>query len=210
MDRLTAILQDAIARHVLEKRICWASKPWWSPALASARSHLCSLHHQAVRLNSDHDWSLYRRARRSFTTAIQKAKALAWRDFCARVNRADMWTSIQRILKPYQRLQIADLGPIDGVWATEDGEKAAVLAQRFFPAGPSTPEFKSSSERRRQEVEEWLEETWEDIPPITPDEVQRKLLEMRAFATPGPDGILAQCLQASRSVIVPILSELFQ
>ena len=33
---------------------------------------------------------------------------------------------------------------------------------------------------------------------------------MRAVAAPGPDGIMAQCLQASRSVIVPILRELFQ
>ena len=33
---------------------------------------------------------------------------------------------------------------------------------------------------------------------------------MRAFAAPGPDGIMAQCLQASRLVLIPILSELFQ
>ena len=208
--RLTAIFQSAIEHHVPEKRICWASKPWWSSELASARSHLRLLQNRAVRLDTDHDWRLYRRARRAFTTAVRKAKAQAWRDFCARVNRSEMWTSIQRILKPYQRLQVADLGPVDGVWATEDAEKAKVLAQRFFPAGPPTPEFQSSSARRRQEVEEWLGEAWEDVPPVTPDEVQRKLLEMRAFAAPGPDGILAQCLQASRSVIVPILSELFQ
>ena len=207
--RLTAILQEAIDQHVPEKRICWASKPWWSPELASARRHLRHLQNRAQRLGSDHDWRLYRRARRAFTTAVRKAKALAWRDFCARVNRSDMWTSIQRILKPYQRLQVADLGPVNGVWTTEDEGKAAVLAQRFFPAGPSTPEFQSRSERRRQEVEEWLAEAWEDIPMVTQEEVQQKLLEMRAFAAPGPDGILAQCLQASRSVIVPCLTELF-
>ena len=55
-----------------------------------------------------------------------------------------------------------------------------------------------------------MAEEWEEAPPITSDEVQRKLLEMRALAAPGPDGIMAQCLQASRSVIVLILSELFQ
>ena len=33
---------------------------------------------------------------------------------------------------------------------------------------------------------------------------------MRALAAPGPDGIVAQCLQATRSVLIPILSELFQ
>ena len=121
-----------------------------------------------------------------------------------------MWTSIQRILKPYQRLHIADLGPFDGVWVTEDAGKAEVLARRFFPTGPTTPEFQSRSDRRRQEVEDWLEEEWEDIPPVTQEEVQRKLLEMRALAAPGPDGIMAQCLQESRSVMVPCLTELFQ
>ena len=208
--RLTSILQEAITRHVPEKRICWASKPWWSPELSSARSHLRHLQHRAVRLGTDHDWRLYRKARRSFTTAVRRAKALAWRDFCARVNRSDMWTSVQRILKPYQRLEVADLGPIDGVWTTEDAGKAEVLAKRFFPAGPSNPEFQQRSARRRQEVEAWLAEDWEDIPPVTTEEVQRKLLEMRALAAPGPDGIMAQCLQASRAVLVPCLTELFQ
>ena len=192
--RLTAILQAAIDRHVPEKRICWASKPWWSPELTSARRHLRNLQHRAVRLGTDHDWRLYRRARRAFTSAVRKAKAFAWRDFCARVNRSEMWTSLQRILKPYERLHVADLGPIEGVWTTEDDGKAAMLAQRFFPAGPSTPEFQLRSERRRQEVEEWLAEEWEDVPTVTQEEVLRKLLEMRALAAPGPDGIMAQCL----------------
>ena len=120
-----------------------------------------------------------------------------------------MWMSLKRILKPYERLHVADLGPVDGVWTTEDDGKAAMLAQRFFPAGPSTPEFQLRSERRRQEVEEWLAEEWEDVPIVTQEEVLRKLLEMQALAAPGPDGIMTQCLQASRSVMVPCLIELF-
>ena len=102
--RLTAILQEAIDRHVPEKRICWASKPWWSLELSSARGHLRHLQNRAMRLGTDHDWRLYRKARRGFTTAVRKAKALAWRDFCAWVNRSEIWTSVHRILKPYQRL----------------------------------------------------------------------------------------------------------
>ena len=93
---------------------------------------------------------------------------------------------------------------------TEDAGKAEVLAQRFFPAGPTTPEFQSRSDWRRQEVEDWLEEEWEDIPPVTQEEVQWKLFEMRALAAPSPNGIMAQCLQASRSVMVPCLTKLFQ
>ena len=91
--------------------------------------------------------------------------------FCARVNWSEMWTSLQQILKPYQRLHIRDLGPVDGVWTIEDNGKVAMLAQRFFPAGPSTPEFQLRSERRRQEVEEWLAEEWEDVPTVTQEEV---------------------------------------
>ena len=91
-------------------------------------------------------------------------------------------------------MQVADLGPVDGVWMTEDDGKAAMLAQRFFPAGPSTPAFHTWSERHCQEVEEWLAKEWEDVPMVTQEEVQWKLLEMRALAAPGPDGIMAQCL----------------
>ena len=146
-------------------------------------------------MGTDHDWGLYRRARRAFTSAVRNAKALAWQEFCAKVNRSDMWTSVQRILKPYQKLQVHDLGPVDGAWTTEDEEKATVLAQRFFPSGPTTSEFQMRSTQHRQEVEDWLAEEWEDIPPVTLDEVERKLLEMRAYVAPGPDGIMAQCLR---------------
>ena len=52
---LTAILQKAIERHVPEKWLCWASRPWWSPELAEARCHLRRLQHRAVRLGTDHD-----------------------------------------------------------------------------------------------------------------------------------------------------------
>ena len=37
-------------------------------------------------------------------------------------------------------------------------------------------------------------EEWEDIPPITQEEVQWKLLEMRALAALGPNEIMAQSL----------------
>ena len=59
-------------------------------------------------------------------------------------------------------------------------------------------------------MEEWLAEDWEDVPPVTMEEVERKLLEMHALAAPGPDGIMAQCLQALKTVLVPCLAELFQ
>ena len=91
------------------------------------------------------------------------------------------------------------------MWTIDDVGKADVLAQRFFPAGPSTPAFQQQSERRRQEVEEWLAEDWEEIPLVT-TESRRKLLEMRALAAPGLDGIMAQCLQASRAVLIPCLT----
>ena len=73
-----------------------------------------------------------------------------------------MWTSVKRILKPYQKLHVADLGPVDGEWVTEDAGKAAVLARRFFPSGPTSPYFQTRSTQRRQEVEDWLAEEWEE------------------------------------------------
>ena len=54
---------------------------------------------------------------------------------------------------------------------TKDDGKAAMLAQRLFPVGPSTPEFHTRSERYHEEVEEWLAEEWEDVPAVTQEEV---------------------------------------
>ena len=129
MARLTQILEEAIAAHVPEKTICWASKPWWSPSVASARQHMRQMLHRAQRHGTAHDWTLYRRARRRFTSIVRKAKALAWRDFCASVNKTDMWQHIPRLLKPRQRLRVEDLRMADGEWAHEDATKAEVLKQ---------------------------------------------------------------------------------
>ena len=45
---------------------------------------------------------------------------------------------------------------------------------------------------------------------MTMEEVEQKLLEMHALAAPGLDGIMVQCLQASKTMLVPCLTELFQ
>ena len=207
---LTTVLQEAIAAHVPEKTICWASKPWWSPAVAEARQHMRHLLHRAERHRTAHDWSLFWRARRAFTSIVKRAKATAWREFCASVNNRDLWSHVRRIVKPHQRLHVEDLRSPQGDWVTEDAEKAKVLAHRFFPAGPQSASFQALSHRRYDAIQHWLSEGVEDFPPITFPEIRRKLVEMRAFAAPGPDGIVARCLQEASVTVVPILRNLFQ
>ena len=207
---LTTVLQEAIEAHVPEKRICWASKPWWSPEVDAARRHMRRLLHRAERLDTPHDWSLYRRARRAFTSTVRKSKALAWRDFCASINKRDMWTNVRRILKPHQRLHVADLRTPGGEWAEDDGEKATELARRFFPPGPSSDSFCELTAQRQEALQHWLAQKGEAFPPITVQEVQRKITEMRAIAAPGPDGIVVQCIQEASASVVPILSTIFQ
>ncbi|MCG8453615.1 MAG: hypothetical protein MI717_10590, partial [Spirochaetales bacterium] len=207
---LTTVLQDAIDAHVPEKTICWASKLWWSPAVAEARRTMRHLLHRAERHGTAHDWSLYRRARRAFTTTVRRAKATAWRAFCASVNKQDLWSHVRRMVKPHQRLHVEDLRSPQGEWVTEDAEKAEVLAHRFFPFGPQSASFQALTQRRREDIQHWLSEGWDDFPPVTSHEIQRKLLAMRAFVAPGPDGIVARCLQEASVSVVPILRHLFQ
>ena len=208
--RLTMVLQRAIATHVPEKTICWASKPWWSPEVAEARQHMRHLLHRAERHRTAHDWHLYRRARRAFTSIVRRAKATAWREFCASINKPDLWNHVRRIVKPHQRLHVEDLRSHNGEWVTEDAAKAAVLAHRFFPPGPQLASFQALSDRRREDIQQWLSEGWAEFPPITSPEIQRKLTTMRAFAAPGPDGIVARCLQEASASLVPVLRHLFQ
>ena len=150
VNRLTMVLQRAIATHVPEKAICWASKPWWSPEVAEARQHMRHLLHRAERHQTAHDWRLYRRARRAFTSIVRRAKATAWREFCASVNKPDLWSHIRRIVKPHQRLHVEDLHSHNGEWVTEDAAKAEVLANRFFPPRPPSALFQALSDRRRE------------------------------------------------------------
>ena len=196
--------------HVPERTICWASKPWWSQEVASARHHMRHMLHRAQHIGTELDWKLYRRARRAFTSIVRKAKATAWRKFCASVNKSDMWRHIPRIMKPRQRLRVKDLHTADGGWAMEDAAKADILQQRFFPSGRDSHEFQTHSSERRSQLEAWLAEGWEGFPPVTEQEVRRKLMSMRALAAPGPDGIVARCIQEAAPTLVPILCQMFQ
>ena len=117
---------------------------------------------------------------------------------------------MRRIVKPHQRLHVEDLHSPQGEWVTEDADKVAVLAHWFFPSGPQSASFQVLTQRRRVDIQQWLSEGWDDFPPITSHEIQQKLLAMRAFATLGPDGIVARCLQKASASVVPILRRLFQ
>ena len=79
MTTLTEVLQGAIEELVPVKRVCWASKPWWSPHLSELRQRMRHLRNRADRLNTEHDMGLFRRARKAFTQEVKKAKAAAWR-----------------------------------------------------------------------------------------------------------------------------------
>ncbi|CAD7699049.1 unnamed protein product, partial [Ostreobium quekettii] len=203
MTTLTEVLQGAIDALVPVKRICWASKPWWSPHLTELRRHMKHLRNRADRLDTDHDRGLFRRARKEFTQEVKKAKAAAWRRFCESVNHEDMWPALQRILKPRRRIQVADLQTGEEQWAVEDTAKASVLKARFFPEAPSSQEFCDLTETRRREVDSWLAEEWEAFPAIQELEVRRRILEMRAISAPGADGILAKCLQECSDSVTP-------
>ena len=144
------------------------------------------------------------------THTVRKSKALAWREFCASINKRDMWTNVHRILKPHQRLHVADLRTQGGEWAKDDAEKATELARRFFPPGPSSGSFRELSAHRHEALQHWLTEEEEEFPPITVQEVQRKITEMQALAAPGPDGIVVRCIQKASTTVVPILRTIFQ
>ena len=207
---LTQILEGAIETHVPMRTICWASKPWWSPEVASARRHMRHMLHRAQRIGTVLDWKLYRHARRCFTSLVRKAKATAWQDFCASVNKSDMWKHILRIVKPRQRLRVEGLHTADDGWAMEEATKAEILHQRFFPSGQDSQVFRTQTSQRSNEVEGWLTEGPRDFPAVTEQEVLRRVMAMRSLAAPRPDGIVARCVQEAASTLVPVLRQLFQ
>ena len=209
MTTLTEVLQGAIEELVPVKRVCWASKPWWSPHLSELRQRMRHLRNRADRLNTEHDRGLFRRARKAFTQEVKKAKAAAWRRFCESINHADMWPALQRILKPRRRIQVADLQTRDDQWAVEDHDKANLLRTRFFPEAPATQDFRDMTEIRKQEVDSWLTGEWEPFPPIQESEIRRRIIEMRAISAPGEDGILAKCLQECCDSVTPVLKVIF-
>ena len=98
----------------------------------------------------------------------------------------------------------------DGEWAHEDATKAEVLKQRFFPPSPSSQNFQHLTSQRSTGTSAWLADGFEAFPAVTEQEVHRRLMTMRALAAPGPDGIVARCVQEAAPTLIPILCQLFQ
>lgn len=206
---ITAAFQGAIASTVREKRVRASAKPWWTPALNDLRLQCRRLWRRAQRLQTEPAFGAYRVARRAFVTAVRQAKALAWRKFCEGLTLHDVWPSLQRFTKPRHRLHVEDLCGPEDTWVEEDSAKAQLLAQRFFPSAPPSANFRQLTASRQDTLQTWLAPGWTGFPPITASEVSRHLLHLRAFAAPGPDGILPQCLRAAEPVLVPVLTRLF-
>ena len=145
------------------------SKPWWSPFLSSLRQafHTAARSYKSSRDPYDH--SAMRSARRSYFSAIKKAKFSHWAEYLSSLTPSSVWEA-KRIASGGQQPRFPSFPDKD----TPEGINAALL-DNFFPAPPPP----TSADVNLLEYTDYF--------PVSQEEIAAALAKSSSSAAPGPD-----------------------
>jgi len=147
------------------------SKPWWSPLL----SHLRSAFHAASRTyrssRDSYDQSALRSARRSYFTAIKKAKFAHWSTYLSSLTPSSVWED-RKLASGRQAPRFPSFPDQD----TPEGINEALLSH-FFPSTPLPTNAPSTLS------------PYPDYFPLSQGEITLALSKSSNTSAPGPDTV---------------------
>ena len=114
------------------------SKPWWSPLLSSLRQAFHSASRSYKSSRDPYDHSAMRSTRRSYFSAIKKAKFAHWAEYLSSLSPSSVWEA-KKLACGRQQPRFPSFPDKD----TPDGINAALL-DHFFPA-PPPPSWQTST-----------------------------------------------------------------
>lgn len=195
------------------KRIRLGSKPWWTPALKVARRKFQAAKRKWQREGSDTRKEEYLQLRRDYRHQVKRAKDTAWLSFCSMTRSEDMWNLLAKSSRPKRiaipRLVEDGVAPLDMTIDQPDLEKAKILAGTLFPSTlpPSsmdTSEFERATlDRLGPPSELRLDEL------ITLPEVKFVIKNLQNRKAPGIDRLPGEFFKNTKSIIAPVLVELY-
>ena len=147
------------------------SKPWWSPLL----SHLRSAFHWASRTyrssRDSYDQSALRSTRRSYFSAIKKAKFAHWSTYLSTLNPSSVWEA-RKLASGRQASRFPSFPDQD----TPEGINKALLSH-FFPSAPPPANAPLTLS------------PYPGYFPLSQEEITLALSKSSNASTPGPDTI---------------------
>ena len=200
---LTEGMQGAIAECVPVKRICPLSKPGWTPEVTILRNKMKRTRRWWMKTRRVADRERYLLARREFRRRLTETRCEAWRNLCSQTSTSDYWSLYKKVTRAAGGLVVEDLS-LGGKMAVTDEEKAAMLAETFFPPLPAA----SANSRTTA-----IEHAWcthrppgsEEVEPSSIVEIDSAIRRLRVKAAAGLDGIPAVCIKRTKFILRPWL-----
>ena len=137
-EQFTQAINAALEEMVPRARPSPMAKQWWSPELTALRRQLTQLRnavHTQRRRGGDTEEALQRlqQARKVYFAQMDKQKAQHWREFLQ--DPDNLWKANRYTKGGSTTTQVPPLHK-DGCIAQDDGEKAKMLMETFFPVPP--------------------------------------------------------------------------
>ena len=186
VERLTEATATAVDKHTPNLRPTSYSKRWFTPDLKIRQIEVNHLRRRwqvsCAELGRDHTRSMslfqdMQQKRRTWTRAIEKAKASHWKQFLDEAGEGKLWKAAT-YMKPQEAWGCTPAMHVGANELTENKEKAQAFLETFFPEMDEPHEGQSTQTP--------LELPWQ---PVTELEIQRSLRATKGSTAPGEDGL---------------------
>ena len=166
------------------------SKPWWSPLLSSLRQAFHTTARAYKTSRDPYDHSAMRSARRSYFSAIKKAKFSHWAEYLSSLTPSSVWEA-KRLTSGRQLPRFPSFPDKD----TPEGINTALL-DHFFPS-PPPPSYADVNLS-----------PYADYFPVSQEEISAALAKSSSSAAPGPDTISYDIWKRIHRSCPPLLTNL--
>lgn len=181
--------------------------PWWSAKLEALRTSTRRAYKRWSATKTVRTKEELKRVRREYRRAMRRAEADHFKEFCIKNMNEDLLVALKEISSEKK----SETQPIELLIEGERVTDPAVILESF-----SNHFFQKECESYggHKQLEETVKMLCEQTnqtppPPVTVDEINRALHDMRKTAAPGSDGITVPLLLITLSVIAPSFVTLF-
>ena len=183
VDQFVTSVQHMISVSVPDSRVCPFSRSWWTSEIQDLRKKMQQADRRWRKRRTLYHRELVLNFRRQLRRSIRRSKMIQWRLWCASFKQENPW-QLLRAAQPRMAARVDDL-EVEDKWITNDADKAAMLANTFFPRLPPV-----SLPWHIQVNSIWQEArppAHLQIAPVTLTELYWACSRMRNKAAPGED-----------------------
>jgi endonuclease/exonuclease/phosphatase family metal-dependent hydrolase/ribonuclease HI len=204
-DRLMTVVLEAVQALTPRAKPSLYAKRWWTTDLTQLRRVYTYWRNQArTQRRMGHVFPDLEQqandAAKEYHDAVRRQKKAHWDDFLA--DDSNIWQAA-KYLDPHSRSAFDKIPPLtrqDGSTTKDKAEQAEELLSVFFPPLPARIEDEGPRPQR----------TAVSMPPLTMEEVERRIFAAKSWKAPGDDGLPAMVWKQVWPVVKERVLLLFQ